>query len=143
MNRQEKQRHREMIYMTQKNKTADAAPKKEALKGGAEAGDFKRVRAAPKATVKGKAAKEGVREKPANEAQETFGPADPKSVSKSEQLSRKVNQEFFDKHENEDERNTEYASQREETRRQLWGNAQRPFEEVNGRLGQSSGCPGH
>ena len=26
-------------------------------------------------------------------------------------------------------------------RRRLWDNAQRPLKEVNGRLGQSSGCP--
>ena len=38
------------------------------------------------------------------------------TVSQAEEKSRKVNQEFFKKHENEDDKNTEYASQREETR---------------------------
>ena len=83
----------------------------------AEAGDFKKVRAAPKVGAKGRAAEKGAaREKPVSEAQETFGPSVQKSESRSEQISKKVNQEFFDKHDQEDERNTEYASQREETK---------------------------
>ena len=34
--------------------------------------------------------------------------------------------------------NIRYQARR---RRRLWDNAQRPLKEVNGRLGQSSGCP--
>ena len=91
--------------------------KQDRFEAKADAGDFKKVRAAPKAGVRGKAAEKGsAREKNLSEAQETFGPSVQKSESKSEQISKKVNQEFFDKHDQEDERNTEYASQREESR---------------------------
>ena len=104
------------MEMAKKNKATNPAPKKETFEGGKDAGDFKKTRAAPGATAKGKAAKEGVKIGKVSEVQETFGPSVQKSGSKSEQISKKVNQEFFDKHDQEDEKNTEYASQREETR---------------------------
>ena len=104
------------MEMAKKNKTADPGPKKETFEGRKDAGDFKKARAAPGASAKGKAAKEGVKERKVSEAQETFGHDVQKSPQTAEEKSRKANQEFFDKHEQEDERNTEYASQREETR---------------------------
>ena len=106
----------EMMEMAKKNKMADSGPKKETFEGRKDAGDFKKTRAAPGASAKGKAAKEGVKERKVSEAQETFGHDVQKSPQTAEEKSRKANQEFFDKHEQEDERNTEYASQREETR---------------------------
>ena len=54
--------------------------------------------------------------KAVSEAQEMFNAAPVNAAAKAEEKSRKVNQEFFSRHENEDEKNTEYASQREETR---------------------------
>ncbi len=53
---------------------------------------------------------------PGNEAKETFIQKEPVQESRSERISRTVNQEFFDKHDAEDDRNIEYVSQREETR---------------------------
>ena len=110
----------------QNNTVRDEALKKDAMKqerfnAKSDTGEFKKERAGPAGSAKGKAsghAPKGERtEKLSNEAQEMFtqGP-DNKTGSKSEQMSRKANQEFFSKHEQEDERNTEYASQREETR---------------------------
>jgi len=117
-----------MMQMAKKqnNTVRDEALKKDAMKqerfnAKSDTGEFKKERAGPAGSAKGKAsghAPKGERtEKLSNEAQEMFtqGP-DNKTGSKSEQMSRKANQEFFSKHEQEDERNTEYASQREETR---------------------------
>ena len=93
------------MEMAKKNKTADPGPKKETFEGRKDAGDFKKARAAPGASAKGKAAKEGVKERKVSEAQETFGHDVQKSPQTAEEKSRKANQEFFDKHEQEDERN--------------------------------------
>ena len=50
--------------------------KKEKFDAKTEAGDFNKVRAAPRAGGRGKAAEKGtVREKPVSEVQETFGPS--------------------------------------------------------------------
>ena len=51
------------MEMAKKNKTADPGPKKETFEGRKDAGDFKKARAAPGASAKGKAAKEGVKRK--------------------------------------------------------------------------------
>ncbi|MBO4908953.1 MAG: peptidoglycan DD-metalloendopeptidase family protein [Lachnospiraceae bacterium] len=105
------------------NKTVkDEAIKKEAMKqehfnAKPDIGEFKKERAAPTGSAKGGGKGAPQRDKPVSEAQEMFTQgAENKVGSKSEQMSRKANQEFFSKHEQEDERNTEYVSQREETR---------------------------
>ena len=108
------------------NTVRDEALKKDAMKQESfntksDTGDFKKERAGPTGSAKGKASShtpKGERtEKLPNEAQEMFSQGgDNKTGTRSEQISRKANQEFFSKHEQEDERNTEYASQREETR---------------------------
>ena len=108
------------------NTVRDEALKKDAMKQESfntksDTGDFKKERAGPTGSAKGKASShtpKGERtEKLSNEAQEMFSQGgDNKTGTRSEQISRKANQEFFSKHEQEDERNTEYASQREETR---------------------------
>ena len=105
-----------------KNSTAKRAVAKtvgmkpEGFDAKAEAGDFKKERAGPKGSAKGGGKGTPQKDKPVSEAQEMFTQGADKTASKSEQISRKANQEFFDKHDQEDERNTEYASQREETR---------------------------
>ena len=105
-----------------KNSTAKKAVaettgmKPEGFDAKAEAGDFKKERAGPKGSAKGGGKGAPQKDKPVSEAQEMFTQEADKTATKSEQISRKVNQEFFDKHDQEDERNTEYASQREETR---------------------------
>ena len=108
------------------NTVRDEALKKDAMKQESfntksDTGDFKKERAGPTGSAKGKASShtpKGERtEKLSNEAQEMFSQGgDNKTGTRSEQISRKANQEFFSKQEQEDERNTEYASQREETR---------------------------
>lgn len=108
------------------NTVRDEALKKDAMKQESfntksDTGDFKKERAGPTGSAKGKASSHNPKgertEKLSNEAQEMFSQgADNKTGTRSEQISRKANQEFFSKHEQEDERNTEYASQREETR---------------------------
>ena len=116
--------NREMMQMAKKqNKTVrDEAIKKEAMKqehfnAKSDTGEFKKERAGPTGSAKGGEKRTPQRDKPVSEAQEMFTQgAENKVGSKSEQMSRKANQEFFSKHEQEDERNTEYASQREETR---------------------------
>ena len=116
--------NREMMQMAKKqNKTVrDEAIKKEAMKqehfnAKSDTGEFKKERAGPTGSAKGGGKRTPQRDKPVSEAQEMFTQgAENKVGSKSEQMSRKANQEFFSKHEQEDERNTEYASQREETR---------------------------
>ena len=90
--------------------------KPEGFDAKAEAGDFKKERAGPKGSAKGGGKGTPQKDKPVSAAQEMFTQGADKTASKSEQISRKANQEFFDKHDQEDERNTEYASQREETR---------------------------
>ena len=118
------QLNREMMQMAKKqNKTVrDEAIKKEAMKqehfnAKSDTGEFKKERAGPTGSAKGGGKRTPQRDKPVSEAQEMFTQgAENKVGSKSEQMSRKANQEFFSKHEQEDERNTEYASQREETR---------------------------
>ena len=82
----------------------------------ADAGEFKKARAGPTGSAKGRTSKTDAKAVPKNEVQEVFGNAPANVSSKAEEKSRKVNQEFFDKHDAEDEKNTEYASQREETR---------------------------
>ena len=116
--------NREMMQMAKKqNKTVrDEAIKKEAMKqehfnAKSDTGEFKKERAGPTGSAKGGEKRTPQRDKPVSEAQEMFTQgAENKVGLKSEQMSRKANQEFFSKHEQEDERNTEYASQREETR---------------------------
>ena len=100
-----------------KESKQEAVPDKEprGFKG-TDDGAFTRERAGPKGPAKGGVKAAAVKEKPKGEAQETFNNNSANAVSKGEEKSRKVNQEFFQKHENEDEKNTEYASQREETR---------------------------
>ena len=118
------QLNREMMQMAKKqNKTVrDEAIKKEAMKqehfnAKSDTGEFKKERAGPTGSAKGGEKRTPQRDKPVSEAQEMFTQgAENKVGLKSEQMSRKANQEFFSKHEQEDERNTEYASQREETR---------------------------
>ena len=118
------QLNREMMQMAKKqNKTVrDEAIKKEAMKqehfnAKSDTGEFKKERAGPTGSAKGGGKRTPQRDKPVSEAQEMFTQgAENKVGSKSEQMSRKANQEFFSKHEQEDERNTEYVSQREETR---------------------------
>ena len=97
------------------------AMKQDKFDAKADAGDFKKARAGPagSAEVKAKSsvAKSGMHKaKAVSEAQEMFNAAPVNAAAKAEEKSRKVNQEFFSRHENEDEKNTEYASQREETR---------------------------
>ena len=116
--------NREMMLMAKKqNKTVrDEAIKKDAMKqehfnAKSDTGEFKKERAGPTGSAKGGEKRTPQRDKPVSEAQEMFTQgAENKVGLKSEQMSRKANQEFFSKHEQEDERNTEYASQREETR---------------------------
>ncbi|MBQ4483154.1 MAG: peptidase, partial [Lachnospiraceae bacterium] len=101
------------------NKTVkENAVKQDSFQTKSDTAEFKKERAGPKGSAKTKGTAVHVpKEKQVSEAQEMFGQnADSKTGSKSEQMSRKANQEFFSKHEQEDERNTEYASQREETR---------------------------
>ena len=82
----------------------------------ADAGDFNKARAGPTGSAGGRSKGSAVKSKAVSEAQEMFNAAPANTVSQAEEKSRKVNQEFFKRHENEDEKNTEYASQREETR---------------------------
>ena len=118
------QLNREMMRMAKKqnNPARDDVLKKDAMKQErfntkSDTGEFKNERAGPKGSAKGAGKSVSKQEKPVSEAQEMFTQgADNKTGSKSEQISRKANQEFFSKHEQDDERNTEYASQREETR---------------------------
>ena len=101
------------------NKTVkENAVKQDSFQTKSDTAEFKKERAGPKGSAKAKGTAVHVpKAKQVSEAQEMFGQnADSKTGSKSEQMSRKANQEFFSKHEQEDERNTEYASQREETR---------------------------
>ena len=106
----------------QNNPAKDEALKKNAMKqerfnAGSDTGEFKKERAGPAGSAKAGGKTSVRKDKPVSEAQEMFTQGtDNKTGSKSEQTSRKANQEFFSKHEQEDERNTEYASQREETR---------------------------
>ena len=88
--------------------------KPEVFDAKADAGNYKKARAGPEGSADGKVNKP--KNKAGSEVHEMLNAAPSNTVSKSEEKSRKVNQEFFSKHENEDERNTEYASQREETR---------------------------
>ena len=92
------------------------AMKQEKFDAKADAGDFKKARAGPVGSAKGRAEKADAKAAPKSEAQEIFNNAPVNVSAKAEEKSRRVNQEFFDKHDAEDERNTEYASQREETR---------------------------
>ena len=106
----------------QNNPAKDEALKKNAMKqerfnAGSDTGEFKKERAGPAGSAKAGGKTSVRKDKPVSEAQGMFTQGtENKTGSKSEQMSRKANQEFFDKHEQEDERNTEYASQREETR---------------------------
>jgi murein DD-endopeptidase MepM/ murein hydrolase activator NlpD len=106
----------------QNNPARDDVLKKDAMKqerfnAKADTGEFKKERAGPKGSAKTGGKNVSPKEKHVSEAQEMFTQGTENKVgSKSEQQSRKANQEFFSKHEQEDERNTEYASQREETR---------------------------
>ena len=102
--------------MAKKNKPEEVPDKKPRGFKGTDDGAFTRERAGPKGSAKGGIKAAAVKDKPKGEAQETFNNNPANAVSKGEEKSRKVNQEFFQKHENEDEKNTEYASQREETR---------------------------
>ena len=105
-----------------KNNTARKAvsditgAKPEGFDAKADAGDFKKARAGPTGSADGKVKSNAHKGKVVSEAQEMFNAAPANTVSQAEEKSRKVNQEFFKKHENEDDKNTEYASQREETR---------------------------
>lgn len=90
--------------------------KPEGFDAKADAGDFKKARAGPTGSADGRGKGSAVKSKAVSEAQEMFNAASANTVSQAEEKSRKVNQEFFKRHENEDEKNTEYASQREETR---------------------------
>lgn len=105
-----------------KNNTARKAvsditgAKPERFDAKANAGDFKKARAGPSGSADGRSKGSAVKSKAVSEAQEMFNAAPANTVSQAEEKSRKVNQEFFKKHENEDDKNTEYASQREETR---------------------------
>lgn len=106
-----------------KNKTAKKAVsetsgmKPERFDAKTDAGDFKKERAGPKGSAKGAGRSPIPKESKVSEAREMFTQGTENKVgSKSEQQSRKANREFFSKHEQEDERNTEYASQREEAR---------------------------
>lgn len=90
--------------------------KPEGFDAKADAGDFKKARAGPTGSADGRGKGSAVKSKAVSEAQEMFNAAPANTVSQAEEKSRKVNQEFFKRHENEDEKNTEYASQREETR---------------------------
>ena len=107
-----------MAQKKQNDPGKQRAPKKDNLEGRADAGDFKKARAAPGAGGKGKSEGRGAasKQKYKNEAQETFNGAAQNNGARSEEESRKANQEFFDRHEKEDERETEYSSQREESR---------------------------
>ena len=106
----------------QNNPIRDEALKKEVMKqerfnAKSNTGEFKKERAGPEGSAKAGGKTSVRKDKSISEAQEIFTQdTENKTGSKSEQLSRKANQEFFSKHEQEDERNTEYASQREETR---------------------------
>ena len=106
----------------QNNPAKDEALKKNAMKqerfnAGSDTGEFKKERAGPAGSAKAGGKTSVRKDKPVSEAQGMFTQGtENKTGSKSEQMSRKANQEFFSKHEQEDERNTEYASQREETR---------------------------
>ncbi|WP_049895513.1 CD1108 family mobile element protein [Oribacterium sp. NK2B42] len=90
--------------------------KSEGFDGKSDTGEFKKERAGPKrpggTRVKGSASKQ----KTVSEAQEIFNNTSQNLTTKADEKSRKANQEFFSKHENEDEKNAEYVSQREETR---------------------------
>ena len=105
-----------------KNNTARKAvsditgAKPEGFDAKADAGDFKKARAGPTGSADGRGKGSAVKSKAVSEAQEMFNATPANTVSQAEEKSRKVNQEFFKKHENEDDKNTEYASQREETR---------------------------
>ena len=101
--------------------SVQGAMKQEKFDAKADAGDFKKARAGPAGSAgvraKSSAAKNGVpKGRAVSEAQEMFNAAPVNVAAKAEEKSRKVNQEFFAKHDAEDEKNTEYASQREETR---------------------------
>ena len=102
--------------MAKKSKPEVVPDKKPKGFKGTDDGAFTRERAGPKGSAKGSIKAATVKDKPKGEAQEMFNNNPASAVSKGEERSRKVNQEFFQKHENEDEKNTEYASQREETR---------------------------
>ena len=93
-----------------------SAMKQEKFDTKADAGDFKKERAGPKGSAGVRAKDHVPKGKQASEAQEIFNNAPQNVASKAEEKSRKVNQEFFSRHEKEDDKNTEYASQREETR---------------------------
>ena len=104
------------MKMAKKSKPEVVPDKKPKGFKGTDDGAFTRERAGPKGSAKGSIKAATVKDKPKGEAQEMFNNNPASAVSKGEERSRKVNQEFFQKHENEDEKNTEYASQREETR---------------------------
>jgi hypothetical protein len=113
-----------MMQMAKKqnNTVRDEALKKDAMKqerfnAKSDTGEFKKERAGPAGSAKTGGKIKPHSDKPVSEAQEMFTQgSEYKNGSKSEQISRKANQEFFSKHEQEDDRNTEYASQREESR---------------------------
>ena len=102
--------------MAKKSKPEAVPDKKPRGFKGTDDGAFTRERAGPKGSAKSGIKTAAAKDKPMSEAQEIFNNDPANTVSKGEEKSRKVNQEFFQKHENEDEKNTEYASQREETR---------------------------
>ena len=102
--------------MAKKSKPESVPDKKPKGFKGTDDGAFTRERAGPKGSAKGGIKAAAIKDKSRGEAQEMFNNNPASAVSKGEEKSRKVNQEFFQKHENEDEKNTEYASQREETR---------------------------
>ena len=97
----------------QNNPARDDVLKKDAMKqerfnAKSDTGEFKKERAGPKGSAKTGGKNVSPKEKHVSEAQEMFTQgAENKVGSKSEQQSRKANQEFFSKHEQEDETNTE------------------------------------
>ena len=77
--------------------------KPEGFDAKADAGDFKKARAGPSGSADGRSKGSAVKSKAVSEAQEMFNAAPANTVSHAEEKSRKVNQEFFKKHEIEDE----------------------------------------
>ena len=120
--------------------------KREGFNGKADRKEFKDARAAPNGAAKDKASAHGASRKAKaakdtykSEAQETFNGDGGKERSKSEEASRKANQEFFDKHGKEDERNTEYSSQREESKARRKHRQHNSREKVKDTFTQSDG----
>ena len=108
---------------SKQEKTKSDKPKQDKPDIKADTGEFQKGRAGPKDTISGKKTaqkkRSGGQQKKSqfkSEAQETFV-SNPKHIAEtSEEKSRKANSEFFGKHENEDENDVEYASEREESR---------------------------